>query len=84
MQRWCRLTEEERIRLRHMLEAAQAAISDCEGRGRGDLDSNPTLARSVVRCLEVVGEPAQSGRLGSHSSRRSTANRRLSVKPKRA
>jgi len=52
------LPEEDRVRLRHMVEAAQAAIEDTAGLERVDLDSRGTIVRSVLRCMEVIGEAA--------------------------
>jgi len=41
-----------------MLEAAEAAIADLRGRSREDLDLAPWLTRSVLQCLQVIGEAA--------------------------
>ena len=49
---------EDRIRLLHMLEAAEAAIGFVAGRSREDLDSDRMLMFAVVRAIEVVGEAA--------------------------
>lgn len=49
---------EDRIRLLHMLEAAEAAIGFVVGRSREDLDSDRMLMFAVVRAIEVVGEAA--------------------------
>ena len=48
----------DRIRLRHMLDAAQDAISFAEGRTRKDLDSDRQLVMAVVKCVEIIGEAA--------------------------
>jgi uncharacterized protein with HEPN domain len=50
--------EEDRVRLRHMLEAAEAALRDSAGLAREDLALNGMAERSLVRCLEVIGEAA--------------------------
>ena len=52
------MRKDDRIRLRHMLEAAHEAVAFAEGRPRGDLDHDRMLARAVVRCIEIVGEAA--------------------------
>jgi uncharacterized protein with HEPN domain len=49
---------EDRVRLRHMLEAADAAIGFMAGRTRADLDSDLMLAFAVVRAIGIVGEAA--------------------------
>jgi uncharacterized protein with HEPN domain len=49
---------EDRIRLRHMVEAAQAAMRFVSGRQRADLDSDEMLLFAVVRAIEIVGEAA--------------------------
>ena len=48
------------IRLRHMLEAAQEALSYLAGRERSELDNNRMLVHSLVRCITVIGEAAVS------------------------
>jgi uncharacterized protein with HEPN domain len=51
-------SEEDLIRLHHMLEAAQAAVSYAAGHGRGDLEADGMLAHALTRCLEIIGEAA--------------------------
>jgi uncharacterized protein with HEPN domain len=46
------------IRLRHMLDHAQEALTLAKGRTREDLDSDRLLNLALVRLLEVVGEAA--------------------------
>ncbi len=48
----------DRDRLRHMRDAANAAIEFIEGRGRSDLDTDLMLQFAVVRALELIGEAA--------------------------
>ena len=48
----------DRIRLRHMLDAANEAVSFVEGRSREDLNSDTMLLRAVVKSIEIVGEAA--------------------------
>jgi uncharacterized protein with HEPN domain len=50
--------EADRIRLRHMIDAAEAAVRFLNGRSRLDLDRDQLLLFGVVRAIEVVGEAA--------------------------
>lgn len=52
------LPEPDRVRLLHMLDAADEARGFLEGRSRADLDRDSMLLRALVNCLEVVGEAA--------------------------
>jgi uncharacterized protein with HEPN domain len=49
---------EDRVRLKHMLEAIDDASSFIVGRQRGELDSDKMLLFALVRCVEIVGEAA--------------------------
>ena len=49
---------EDRLRLRHMIEAAESAVQFMAGRSRADLDTDRMLLFAVVRAIEVVGEAA--------------------------
>lgn len=51
---------EDRTRLLHMAEAAEAARSFVVGRQRGDLDSDRMLLFALVRAIEIVGEAASN------------------------
>ncbi len=46
------------VRLRHMLDSAQEAVSLAKGKQRQDLDEERMLNLSLVRLLEIVGEAA--------------------------
>jgi len=46
------------IRLRHMIEAARAALRFASGRTRQDLDDDEMFRFALVRAVEVVGEAA--------------------------
>jgi uncharacterized protein with HEPN domain len=46
------------IRIRHIVEAAEAARSFVEGRRRDDLDTDVMLRFALVRAIEIVGEAA--------------------------
>jgi uncharacterized protein with HEPN domain len=53
------MNEADRVRLRHILDAARQALSFVQGRVRGDLDCDPMLQHALVRLLEVIGEAAK-------------------------
>ncbi len=52
------LREEDEVRLRHIIDAANEAVGYAEGREREDLDSDRQLVHSLVRCVEIIGEAA--------------------------
>jgi uncharacterized protein with HEPN domain len=52
------MPKDDRIRLRHMLDAAREAVSFTEARSRADLDSDRMLVLSLVKSIEIVGEAA--------------------------
>ncbi|HEX4160556.1 MAG TPA: HepT-like ribonuclease domain-containing protein [Rhizomicrobium sp.] len=49
---------EDRARLLHMIEAAEAASNFVKGRVRQDLDTDAMLLFALVRAVEVFGEAA--------------------------
>lgn len=49
---------EDIIRLRHMLDYSQEALSHVEGRLYSDLDESRLLGLALIRLLEVIGEAA--------------------------
>ena len=49
---------EDRIRLRHMLDAAAEAVSSAAGKTRVDLDRDRVWSLGLVKCVEIVGEAA--------------------------
>jgi uncharacterized protein with HEPN domain len=49
---------DDRVRLRHMIEAAESAIEFVAGRQRSDLDTDRMLLFAVVRAIEIIGEAA--------------------------
>ena len=49
----------DRVRLQHMLEAAQEALTFADGKTRADLESDRMLANALVECLRVAGEAAR-------------------------
>jgi len=52
------LLVEDRDRVAHMIDAADAMASFVAGRAREDLDSDRMLLFAVVRAIEVLGEAA--------------------------
>ena len=52
------MEREDQVRLRHMLDAAQDAMSFACGRRRQDLDTDRQLLLAVVKCFEIIGEAA--------------------------
>ena len=49
---------EDAVRVRHMIEAAEAVQSFIAGRRRIDLDSDRMLLFALVRAIEIIGEAA--------------------------
>ena len=52
------MPKNDRIRLRHMLYAAEEAVSFGQGRTRRDLDQDRMLTLSLVKSMEIIGEAA--------------------------
>jgi len=51
------MRKDDRIRLQHMLDAANEALGFIQGKNRSDLDTNRMLVLSLVKELEIIGEP---------------------------
>jgi uncharacterized protein with HEPN domain len=51
---------EDSIRLRHLLDAADKSLVFLRGKKREDLDGDEKLALALVRLLEIVGEAANA------------------------
>lgn len=49
----------DKVRIRHILDAAREAVAFAQGRSRSDLDTDPMLRLALVRLLEVIGEAAR-------------------------
>lgn len=47
-----------RVRLRHMLDAAEEVIAFSEGHIRSDLDTNQMLLRALSMSIGIIGEAA--------------------------
>lgn len=54
------MSDREKTRLRHMLEAAQKAVEFSEGRSQNDLQEDEQLALALIRLLEIIGEAAKA------------------------
>ena len=52
------MNETDRVRLRHMLDAARAAVVFVQGRQRESLETDLMFAFALVRAIEIVGEAA--------------------------
>jgi uncharacterized protein with HEPN domain len=52
------MSNRDYVRLQHMLDASQAAVSHLLGKCREDLDHSRLLLNGVVRELEILGEAA--------------------------
>lgn len=52
------MRDDDRIRILHMIEATESALSFVSGRKRSDLDEDRMLLFGVVRAIEVIGEAA--------------------------
>lgn len=57
MQR-CSLPKDDRIRLRHMLDAAREVVLSVRGHDRAELEKNHIWALGLVKCIEIIGEAA--------------------------
>lgn len=52
------MQDRDRIRLLHMLEAAEEALSFVKGKSRQDLDKDRKLVLAIIREVEIIGEAA--------------------------
>jgi uncharacterized protein with HEPN domain len=52
------MPDEDRVRILHMIEAAETVARFVAGRSRSDLDRDQMLLFAVVRAIEVLGEAA--------------------------
>lgn len=50
------MREDDRVRVQHMLDAAETAMSFVAERKREDLDTDRMLALALVRSIEIIGE----------------------------
>lgn len=54
------MRKDDRVRLQHMLDAANEALTFVQGKARADLDNDRMLVLSLVRELEIIGEAASN------------------------
>ena len=54
---------DDRVRIRHMIEAAEAAQRFIANRQRADLDTDEMLLFALVRAAEIIGETASKSRM---------------------
>lgn len=59
--------EADRVRLVHMLEAAQQALLFARSRARADLDTDPMLRRALMHCVQEIGEAASKVSTGGRA-----------------
>jgi uncharacterized protein with HEPN domain len=52
------MRDDDRVRLLHMIEAAESVLGFVSGRQREDLNNDRMLLFAVVRAIEVIGEAA--------------------------
>lgn len=52
------MPNEDQVRLRHMIEAAEQVRIFVAGRERPDLDTDRMLLFALVRAIEIIGEAA--------------------------
>lgn len=52
------MREDDRVRILHMIDAAESVTRFVAGRERADLDGDRMLLFAVVRGIEVLGEAA--------------------------
>ena len=63
------LLPDDRVRLLHMVDAAETALGFISGRQRADLDTDTMLRFALVRAVEIIGEAAS--RMSSECRERS-------------
>ena len=52
------MREDDRVRVKHMIDAAESIARFIEGRVRADLDKDLLLQFAVLRAVEIIGEAA--------------------------
>ena len=52
------MQEKDKVRFRHMLDAAEEARGFARGRSREDLDTDRMLVLALLKCVEIIGEAA--------------------------
>ena len=54
------MPKDERIYLRHMLDAARKVMAFTQQRQREDMESDEMLSLAIVRLLEILGEASRN------------------------
>lgn len=54
------MNKNDLVRLRHMLDAAQTALTFAKDRSKSELETDQMFAFAVVRAIEIVGEAASN------------------------
>jgi uncharacterized protein with HEPN domain len=52
------MSRDDEARIRHMIDAIEAALRFASGRDRADLEADEMLLFALVRAVEIVGEAA--------------------------
>jgi uncharacterized protein with HEPN domain len=52
------MNKDDLVRIRHMLDAAQDAVSFAQGHSRENLETNRMLTFALLRAIEIIGEAA--------------------------
>jgi uncharacterized protein with HEPN domain len=52
------MLNDDRTRLRHMLEAAEEAVSFARGQTRESLEQDRMRTHAILRCIQIIGEAA--------------------------
>ena len=56
--RRCSMSPEDRVRLLHMIEATEDAMSFVADKTRPELEQDRKTLFAVIRCVEIIGEAA--------------------------
>ena len=52
------MRKDDRVRIQHMLDAANEAMGSVQSSTRADLDDNHMWVLGLVKCVEIIGEAA--------------------------
>jgi uncharacterized protein with HEPN domain len=61
------MRKDDLIRIRHMLDAGQKAVSFAANKTRADLDNDPVLTFALMKTIEIIGEAASKVSRGSQA-----------------
>ena len=53
---------QDNVRLHHMLDSANEALSFAKDKNRSDLNDERKLTLALVKCIEIIGEAATKSR----------------------